>query len=70
LAWHTELKLYVGVKIHLVKTFKVVANVHLKRLAVDSALFVKDSLCEELVCDFFLLDSVFRGVDVVFCLLN
>jgi hypothetical protein len=64
------LKLDVGIKINLVKTFEVVANVHFKRLAVGSALLVEDSLCEELVCDFFLLNTVFRGVDVATCLLN
>ena len=58
------MKLDVGIKINLVKTFEVVANVHLKRLAVGSALIVEDSLCEVLVCDFFLLDTVLRGVDV------
>jgi len=70
LAWHNKLKLDVGIKINLAKTFEVVANVHLKRLAVGSALIVEDSLCEELVCDFFLLDTVLRGVDVASCLLN
>ena len=64
------MKLSVGIKIHLIKTFEVVVNVHSYKLAVGSALLVEDSLCEELVSDFFLLDTVFRCLDVASCLLN
>jgi len=53
------MKLNVGIKILLVKTFEVVANVHFNRFAVASSLIVEGKLGEELVADFFLLDSGF-----------